>query len=55
VSDAGGIEKKVEIAGDTLTIGSTSAKIWPDTEHKSKVPHVLFYNIQQVFYFHFDL
>jgi len=41
-------EKCVEISGDTLKIGNTSAKIWPDTEHKSKVPHVLFYNIQQV-------
>jgi hypothetical protein len=40
--------KKISVSGNQLTIGATSGEIWADTEHKSKVPHVLFYDIQQV-------
>lgn len=46
-------DKKVTISGNKLTIGTTSGDIWPDTEHKSKVPHVLFYDIQQVLVINF--
>ncbi|CAG7731784.1 unnamed protein product [Allacma fusca] len=37
----------VKAEGGIVRIGNTSAPIWPDSEFKSKVPHVLFYDIQQ--------
>jgi len=42
------VTRSVDKTGSELKIGNTTAKVWPDTEYKSKVPHVLFYNIQQV-------
>lgn len=40
-------QKSIVVSGNVLTIGSTEAEVWPDTEFKSKVPQLLFYNIQQ--------
>lgn len=44
-----GHSDKCIIEGDTLKIRNTTAKRFPDTTAKSKVPDILFYDVPQVF------
>lgn len=51
--DSGDQNDKCTIEGDTLKIRNTTAKRFPDTSAKSKVPDILFYDVPQVIIFTF--